>query len=355
MNIRDRVTEFRRVPASQIRPSPHNWRTHPAAQHEALRGLLSELGFAGAVLARQLPDGALEAIDGHLRLETMGERPVPVLVTDLNEDEAKTLLAAFDPLGAMAGADAAKLDALLNDVRTSDAAVRAMLDDLARVNGAGRLGAGEPGAEGDEFDPTPEPDGPTRTQPGELWAIGDGHRLLVGDCTAPDNVARLMGEVRAALIVTDPPYGVDFRRGQFITDPSRRRASRAVGDAIRGDDRKGADQQAFIEAVFRTAAPHVLPGCPVYMFSASMAEGCHSLFGLLDAGLHAQSQLVWVKNVHALGQADYHWKHELCWYGWYPGPRTRGTAGGTSSRPSSSPATRRPSTRTRSPSPCSST
>ena len=95
MNIRDRATDFRKVPASTTRPSPWTWRSHPPEQADALKGLLAELGFAGAVLARELPDGALEAIDGHRRLEAVGDRPVPVLVTDLDEAEAKKLLATF--------------------------------------------------------------------------------------------------------------------------------------------------------------------------------------------------------------------------------------------------------------------
>jgi hypothetical protein len=205
MDIRDRVIDFRRVPASQIRPSPFNWRTHPQAQQEALRGLLAERGFAGAVLARELPDGALEVIDGHLRLESMGERPVPVLVTDLSE-EAQKLLATFDPLGAMAGADSAKLDALLSDVQVSSAAAQALLDELAHAHGLALGRTIEPGAGGDEFDPTIEETGPTRTQPGELWVIGGKHRLLVGDCTLSDNVARLFGGVTPECILTDPPY-----------------------------------------------------------------------------------------------------------------------------------------------------
>lgn len=157
MNIRDRVTDFRRIPASQVRPSPSNWRTHPKEQADALRGLLAELGFAGAVLARELPDGTLEAIDGHLRLETMGDRSVPVLVTDLDEAEAKKLLATFDPLGAMAGADSDRLEALLREVQTSSDAVADLLSGIAADAGlewaAGGLPA--PGAGGDEFDPTP--------------------------------------------------------------------------------------------------------------------------------------------------------------------------------------------------------
>ena len=102
MQIRDRIKDFRRVKASQLRPHPKNWRTHPPAQHDALRGVLAEIGYAGALLARELPDGTLELIDGHLRAETTPDMEVPVLVLDLDESEAAKLLALHDPLAGMA-------------------------------------------------------------------------------------------------------------------------------------------------------------------------------------------------------------------------------------------------------------
>jgi hypothetical protein len=171
VNIRDRVIDFRRVPASEIRPSPFNWRTHPKEQADALRGLLAELGFAGAVLARELPDGTLEAIDGHLRLETMGDRPVPVLVTDLDDAEAKKLLATFDPLGAMAGADAAKLDALLAEVSTDNAAVAELLNSLAQDNGLG--------------------ESPETEEPGGADVIPEKYQILVAFDTEQEQAAWL--------------------------------------------------------------------------------------------------------------------------------------------------------------------
>ena len=105
MQIRDRIKDFRRVKASQLRPHPKNWRTHPAAQQDALRGVLAEIGYAGALLARELPDGSLELIDGHLRAETTPDMEVPVLVLDLDEREAAKLLALHDPLAGMAEAN----------------------------------------------------------------------------------------------------------------------------------------------------------------------------------------------------------------------------------------------------------
>jgi len=131
MKIRDRIRELRRVPASDLRPNPKNWRTHPEAQANALRGLLSEVGMADAVLARELEDGSLMLIDGHLRAETIGEEEVPVLVLDVNEAEADKILATLDPLAAMAEADAAKLDAILREVDTGSPDVQQLLADLA--------------------------------------------------------------------------------------------------------------------------------------------------------------------------------------------------------------------------------
>lgn len=129
MKIRDRIRELRRVKASELLPNEKNWRTHSEAQANALRGLLAEVGFASAVLAYETPAG-LKLIDGHLRGDTVGDAEIPVLVLDVDDAEAAKLLACFDPLGAMAETDVAKLDALLEDVKTDSPALQAMLNDL---------------------------------------------------------------------------------------------------------------------------------------------------------------------------------------------------------------------------------
>ena len=131
MLIRDRIKELRRVPASELAPHPKNWRTHPVEQLDALKGVLAEVGYAGAALARELPDGTLMLIDGHARTEVSGDSLIPVLVLDVTEEEADKILATFDPIGAMAGADARKLEELLREVQTGNEAVAAMIDQLA--------------------------------------------------------------------------------------------------------------------------------------------------------------------------------------------------------------------------------
>jgi len=134
MQIRDRIKDFRRVPARELRPHPRNWRLHRQAQQEALRGVLAEIGYADALVARELADGSLQLIDGHLRAETTPQAIVPVLIVDVSEAEALTLLATLDPLAAMAGTDAATLKSLVADVETENRALRAMLDQLVDDN-----------------------------------------------------------------------------------------------------------------------------------------------------------------------------------------------------------------------------
>lgn len=136
MKIKDRIVELRRVPARDLLPNERNWRRHSAAQAEALRGVLAEIGFAGAALAYQTPEG-LKLIDGHLRDQIASEvsADIPVLVTDLSEAEANEVLATFDPLGAMATADQQALDTLLREISSGSAAVQQLLDQMAQQAG----------------------------------------------------------------------------------------------------------------------------------------------------------------------------------------------------------------------------
>jgi hypothetical protein len=145
VQIRDRIKELRRVKAGLLRPNPKNWRTHPKSQQDALRGVLAEVGYADALLARELPDGSLELIDGHLRAETTPDMEVPVLILDLNDQEAAKLLALLDPLASLAETNEDALADLLAHVETENEAVQALLD---RMLGDDALSADEAAADG---------------------------------------------------------------------------------------------------------------------------------------------------------------------------------------------------------------
>lgn len=209
MNIRDRIKELRRVPANELRPNPKNWRTHPEKQLNAIRGVLAEVGFAGAELARELDDGTLELIDGHARAEVAGTAEVPVLVLDVNEAEANKILATFDPIGAMAESDAAKLDSVLREVETANEDLSQMLADLAGDAGL-YLDDVSPEIEEDE---APEPPSDPVTKLGDVWILGK-HRILCGDSTDESSVKRLMAGEKCDICFSSPPYNADASAGQ---------------------------------------------------------------------------------------------------------------------------------------------
>lgn len=155
-------------------------------------------------------EGSGHLVDGHARVmlaDRNGETEILAVWVDLSEEEESLILATLDPLAAMAGVDAEKLDELLREVSTGDTALQAMLADLAES--AGILNkptvAEDPGAQIDRAEELRQKWG---TERGQLWEIGR-HRLLCGDSTSTDDVARLVGGERAGAVVTDPPYGID--------------------------------------------------------------------------------------------------------------------------------------------------
>ena len=129
-SIRNRVRELRQVRAGELRPNPANWRKHPHYQVEAMRGVLAEIGYADALLARE-KDGHLELLDGHLRADLDPHQVVPVLILDLDDAEASKLLLTLDPLASMAQPDNDALMALLQSTEFESQAVKDMLEALA--------------------------------------------------------------------------------------------------------------------------------------------------------------------------------------------------------------------------------
>jgi hypothetical protein len=143
--IKDRVKELRWVKASELIPHPENWREHPPAQQEAMKGVLAEIGFANAVIARETPEG-LQLIDGHLRQDIMpSSQKIPVLVVDVTDDEANKMLLTLDPMAGMAEPNQALLQGLLERHAFESDAVNELLEQLS-INGRGLLESHQPEA-----------------------------------------------------------------------------------------------------------------------------------------------------------------------------------------------------------------
>ncbi len=195
---RSRIVGTGEEAPDQLLANPANWRTHPAAQRNALRGSLDTVGWVQQVMVNKQTGFV---VDGHARVEeaiTRGEPTVPVLYVDLSPEEEALVLATLDPIGAMADRDGEKLAALLATVTVDDAGLAALLADLRGP----KVGLVDP----DEVPETPEE---PYVKPGELYVLGD-HRILCGDATDPADVARLLDGAVPTLLATDPPYGVQL-------------------------------------------------------------------------------------------------------------------------------------------------
>lgn len=209
---RNRILGLEYVNAGDLTAHPGNWRDHPKAQVAALKGVLAEVGIAGALLAyrSERQGGALVVIDGHLRKDAAPQK-WPVLILDVDDAEADYLLATHDPLAAMATADAGALDALLSSVQSGDAAVQAMLAELA--NGAGLYQAKDTENAEPQVDRAEELRQEWGVEPGQLWRLpsrtpGQEHRLICGDCTDAATVGRV--DTFGNSLLFDPPWETGF-------------------------------------------------------------------------------------------------------------------------------------------------
>jgi hypothetical protein len=173
---RNRIVGVGEEAPDQLLANPQNWRTHPAPQRDALRGSLSDVGWVQQVMVNRRTGFV---VDGHARLEealSRHELTVPVLYVDLDPDEEALVLATLDPIGAMATTNGARLAELLAEISPPDAALAALLADMAaRAGIAPKAGLADP-------DDVPELSDEPYVRTGELWILGE-HRLLCGDAT----------------------------------------------------------------------------------------------------------------------------------------------------------------------------
>ena len=283
-----------------------------------MRGLLNEIGYAGALLARELPDGKVQLIDGHLRLETTPKATVPVLVLDITEAEADKILLTFDPISAMAQADKAQLEVLLSSVRTEDKAIAAMLE---RVAGESAWPVAEPKEVVDppaQIDKAAELRAKWGTAPGQAWQIGP-HRLVCGDCRDEGTVGRLWrdGGPKLRMVWTDPPYGVNYAAKNAYLNRSDR--GNRIQTPIENDKLTAGETGVMFKQALKMAVRLAEPGATCYATVPSGPLLPYFIQAFTAAGFTYRAQLTWIKQQFVIGMADYHHRYEPILYGWLPG------------------------------------
>lgn len=160
-------------------------------------------------------------------------------------------------------------------------------------------------AEEDDFGEEDAANAATRCNPGDIWMLGR-HRLMCGDSTKEADVAKLMGGEQAHLLLTDPPYNVDYQGG--TKDKMK----------IANDNMDDVAFVGFLTAAFNCAIQAMRPGAAFYVWHAD-SKGFEFRTALKEVGLTLRETLIWVKNALVLGRQDYQWRHEPCLYGWKDG------------------------------------
>jgi DNA modification methylase len=300
------------VPIDQLRPDPANPRRISEEELNALERSIRQFGFVEPVLARR-EDATV--IGGHQRLlaaRRLGLTSVPVIWLDLSAEQARLLGLALNKISG--SWDDALLARLLADLQATpdlDLSLSGFgedeIKDLLRS-----LETREKREQVESFDldeALAEATRVPRAKPGDLWLLGD-HRLLCGDSTNPDVVARLLDGAEPKLLATDPPYGVSldgsWRDGVYnALGPAEKTYMRGKGarnTTMSGDTR--VDWSEAFELV-----PSLAVG---YIWHAGV-HAAEVAAGLERIGFEIVAQVIWDKGLFAMGRSWYHWSHEPCW------------------------------------------
>lgn len=253
-------------------------------------------------------------IDGHARVELAEARKeptIPVVYVDLDVEEEALVLATFDPLSAMATTDKEKLNALFAQLASSER----LVEVLGHFRALPHVGLTDP-------DQVPDPPAEALTKAGDLWLLGH-HRLLCGDSTNTEDVARLMAGERATLFATDPPYLVDYDgMGHPHAWNQKEKNKDWTGMyAVKWDESRQS-RQLYDDFVSAAKQEAIAPDAAWYCWHAGVRSGMVQAVWE-DAGAFVHQQIIWVKDRPIITRSWYMWQHEPCFFGWMRGKKPK--------------------------------
>jgi transferase len=285
-------------PIEWLRPYENNPRNNEQAV-EAVANSIKEFGFKVPIVATI--DG--EIVNGHTRFKAakfLKLKTVPVLIADdLTEEQIKAFRLADNKTGELADWDVELLYSELDELTGFDMTMFGFedidfsLDDFEEDEK-------ETGEEAD-IDSEEKP----KVEYGDIFQLGR-HRLMCGDSTSAEDMARLIDGAVIDLYVTDPPYNVAYQGG---TDEAM---------TIMNDSMDDVSFRQFLRDAFAVANNHLKPGGAFYIWHAD-SEGLNFRAAVKETGWLLKQSIIWVKNAIVLGRQDYQWKHEPCLYGWKDG------------------------------------
>lgn len=292
------TTDMQLVPVSKLVPYVNNARTHSPEQVMKLRSSLREFGFINPIII----DRDYGIIAGHGRIlaaKEEGITEVPCVFVDyLTEAQKKAYILADNRMAMDAGWDEELLRVEIEALQGEAFDVSLTGFDEMELADLFKDGS-DSGAEDDDYDLSAALEKAAFVERGDIWTVGR-HRLMCGDATSAKDVAALMDDRKANLILTDPPYGVSFKSSSGLT--------------IQNDSMKNEEFYNFLLSAFENMADHLEKGGAAYVFHAD-TEGLNFRRAFIDAGFHLAGCCIWVKDSLVLGRSDYQWQHEPVLYG----------------------------------------
>lgn len=273
---------------------------------DAVVNSIKEFGWRAPIVV----DKDMVIICGHTRLKAaikLGLTEVPVHVaTDLTPEQVKAYRIADNKTGEIAEWDFNILPNELLDLQNADFDLSCLGFNADELNQLLNGDVNETNVAG-ETDPEAIPEVPedATSKFGKIYQLGN-HRLMCGDSTKTEDVAKLMQGELADLWLTDPPYNVAYtgKTAEELT--------------IQNDSMDDSTFKKFLIDAFNAAKEHIKPGGAFYIWHADI-EGYNFRSAVKEVGLKVRQCLIWVKNTIVIGRQDYQWKHEPCLYGWIDG------------------------------------
>ena len=290
--------EFKKLKINSLIPASYNPRKKlkPGdAEYEKIKNSITEFGYVDPIIV----NSDMTIIGGHQRwsvLKALGYDEVDCVVIEIDKTKEKALnialnkvtgewnkelladlikdLQSLDYDVSMTGFEPPEIDELFNDVHSKE-------------------------TKEDDFDVDAELSKPTLTRKGDLWLLGR-HRLICGDATLPEVFDTLLDGKKVNLVVTDPPYNVNYS---------------SDAGTIQNDNMTDTDFYNFLLASYKNMANAMADDASIYVFHAD-TEGLNFRKAFVDAGFYLSGVCIWAKQSLVLGRSPYQWKHEPILFGW---------------------------------------